>query len=55
MSRLRAWWQRFCEHWIAARNPYDYNTDFQESDPGDTVWPESAPDELTRPRPEQVK
>lgn len=55
LERLRTWWHAFRERWIAARNPFDVDTVFEDSGPPTTVWPESGPDALTEARPWEVK
>ena len=54
IARLRALWRRLREI-LMARDPFDIPTDWQESEPPETVWPDSGPDKLTKPRLEQVK
>lgn len=48
LARLRAWWAEVQE-------PFEQPTDWQDSEPPETVWPDSGPDKLTAPKPEQVK
>lgn len=47
-------WQRIVAFFMV-HDPFDIPTDWQESEPPTTVWPDSGPAKLTEAKPEQVK